>query len=312
MSTAAATSAANTAVVNSELGRVALPVLPAKGSYGQGLGLGVGLGLLPGTSTSLFGNAVASAPPNTGPVEQEAAPAKVAALAHATPLRARASALSSAGGCVLGSNLAYGQGNAADLSLVGLTGLKGLGLAASGAAPVSRSESKTVVVPGSAPGRLGLMGETSQVLGPVTLLAGTANATAIEVKGQWMLRVTADGQTGSVSYGPQGMAAGDETLAMVRNAAGAVVAQATASQMRLAGTVGLRLNIPGVGEIVVGEQPRARGKAGAPETSGTSASAAVDLVRVNLLGQDIRLGHMEAAVAVPADPASPARASRCR
>ncbi|MGH9010917.1 MAG: hypothetical protein ACRDYF_13875, partial [Acidimicrobiia bacterium] len=298
-STAAATSAPNTAAVNSELGRVALPVLPAKGSYGQGLGLGVGLGLLPGTSTSLFGNAVATAPPSSAPVEQEAAPVKVAPLANAAPLRARAQALSSAGGCVLGSNLAYGQGNAADLSLVGLTGLKGLSLSASGAAPVSRSESKTVVVPGSEAGRLGLMGETSQVLGPVTLLAGTPNATTVELKGQWVLRVTADGKTGSVSYGPQGMA-GDEALVMVRNAAGTVVAQATASQIRLAGTIGLRLNVPGLGEIVVGEQPRARGKTGAPATSGTSAAAAVDLVRVRLLGQDVRLGHMEAAVAVPA------------
>ncbi|HKY75901.1 MAG TPA: hypothetical protein VJS45_07170 [Acidimicrobiia bacterium] len=298
-STAAATSAANPTAVNSELGRVALPVLPAKGSYGQGLGLGVGLGLLPGASTSLFGSAVATAPPNSSPVEQEAAPVQVGSMAHAAPLRARAQALSSAGGCVLGSNLAYGQGNAADLAMVGLTGLKGLSLGASGAAPVSRSESKTVVVPGSEPGRLALRGETSQVLAPVTLLAGTANATTVEVKGQWLLQVTADGKTGTVSYGPQGMT-GDETLVMVRNAAGTVVAQATASQMRLAGAVGLRLNVAGLGEIVIGEQPRARGKAGAPVTSGTSAAAAVDLVRIRLLGQDVRLGHMEAAVAVPA------------
>jgi hypothetical protein len=298
-STAAATSAANTSPVNSELGRVALPVLPAKGSYGQGLGLGVGLGLLPGASAGLFGHAVATAPPNTAPVEQEAAPVKVASLAHAAPLKARAQALSSAGGCVLGSNLAFGQGNGADLSLVGLTGLKGLSLGATGAAPVSRSESRTAVVPGSEAGRLGLMGETSQVLGPVTLLAGTANATTLELKGQWVLRVTADGKTGSVSYGPQGMT-GDEALVIVRNAAGSVVAQATPSQIRLAGAVGLRLDVPGVGQIVVGEQPRARGKAGSPATSGTSASAAVDLVRVRLLGQDVRFGHMEAAVAVPA------------
>jgi hypothetical protein len=298
-STAAATSAPTGSAVNSELGRVALPVLPAKGSYGQGLGLGVGLGLLPGTSTSLFGSAVAKAPPSSAPVEQEAAPITVAPLAHAAPLRARAQALSSAGGCVLGSNLAYGQGNAADLSLVGLTALKGLSLGASGAAPLSRSESTTAVVPGSEAGRLGLMGETSQVLGPVTLLAGTPNATTVELKGQWVLRVTADGKTGSVSYGPQGMA-GDQALLLVRNAAGAVVAQATASQIRLAGAVGLRLDVPGLGEIVVGEQPRARGKAAPAATSGTRAEAAVDLVRVRLLGQDVRLGHMEAAVAVPA------------
>jgi hypothetical protein len=297
-STAAATSAATGAPVNSELGRVALPALPAKGSYGQGLGLGVGLGVLPGVSTSMFGHAVATAPPSTAPVEQEAAPIAVAPLAHAAPFRARAQALSSAGGCVLGSNLAYGQGNAADLSLVGLTGLKGLSLGATGGAPVSRSESRTVVVPGSEAGRLGVMAETTQVLGPVILLAGTANATTVELKGRWVLRVTADGKTGSVSYGPQGMA-GDEALVLVRNAAGAVLAQATPSQIRLAGAVGLRLNVPGLGEIIVGEQPRARGKAGAPPASGTRAEAAVDLVRIRLLGQDVRLGHMEAAVAVP-------------
>src|SRR2546423_2901742 len=184
-STAAATSAPNSAAVNSELGRVALPVLPAKGSYGQGLGIGVGVGLLPGVSTGLFGSAVAKAPPNATPVEQEVAPASVAPLAHVAPFRSRAQALSSAAGCVLGSNLAYGQGNAADVSLVGLTALKGLSLAASGGAPTSRSESKTVVVPGSEAGRLGLMGETTQVLGPVTLLAGTPNATIVEVKGEW-------------------------------------------------------------------------------------------------------------------------------
>ena len=297
-STAATTSAPTSAAVNSELGRVALPVLPAKGSFGQGLGIGVGVGLLPGLSTGLFGSAVAKAPPNAAPVEEEAAPVSVAPLAHVSPFRSRAQALSSAAACVLGSNLATGQGNAADVSLVGLTALKGLSLGASGGVPASRSESKTVVVPGSEAGRLGLMGETTQVLGPVTLLAGTPNATTVELKGQWVLRVSADGKTGSVTYGPQGVAP-DQALIIVRNAAGAVVGQATPAQMKLAAPVGLRLNVAGVGEIVVGEQPRARGKTEPAATSGTRAEAAVDLVRIRLLGQDVRLGHMEAAVAVP-------------
>ena len=298
-STAAATSAPNTVPVNSELGRVALPVLPAKGSYGQGLGLGVGIGLLPGTSTSVLGNAVAKAPPNSSPVEQEVAPARMTPLAHAAPFKARAQALSSAAGCVLGSNLAFGQCNAADLSLVGLTSLKGLSLGATAGAPLSRSESRTVVVPGSVAGRLGLMAETKQVLGPVTFLAGTANATTLEIKGEWVLQVTADGMTAGFSYSPQNVT-DDEKVVVVRNAAGAVVASATASQIRLDGHLGVRLDIPGLGEIVVGEQPRARGGAGGPKVSLTSAEAAVDLVRVRLLGGDVRLGHMEAAVAVPA------------
>jgi hypothetical protein len=300
-STAAATSAPTTSAVNSELGRVALPALPAKGSYGQGIGLGLGIGLLPGISAGLFGNATATAPPSSAPVEQEAAPAGMPPLIHITPFKARAQALSSAAGCVLGSNLAYGQGNAADVSLVGLTGLKGLMVGDPGpaGAPLSRSESRTVIVPGATAGRLGLMSETTQILGPVTLLAGTANETTVELKGQWALRATADGKTGTIAFGPQGLA-GDQALVMVRNAAGAVIAQASVAQVKLAGAVGFRLDIPGIGEIVVGEQPRARGGRGAPQTSGTAVEAAVDLVRIRLLGQDVRIGHMEAAVALPA------------
>ena len=302
-STAAATSAATTAPTNSELGRVALPVLPAKGSYGQGLGLGLDIGLLPGLSTGIFGNARAVAPPSSAPVTQEAAPVSVAPLVHLTPLRAQAQALSSAAGCVLGSNLGYGRGEAADLSLVGQSVLPGLTLGGVGAPagagqPLSRSESRTVVVPGSEAGRLGLMSETSQTLAPATLLAGTANQTTVELRGQWVLRVTADGKTGSISYGPQAMAA-DQALVVVRNAAGAVVAQATPAQLRVAGGLGVHIAVAGVGEIVVGEQPRARGRATPAQASGTRADAAVDLVRVRLLGQDVRLGHMEAAVAVP-------------
>ncbi|MDQ1566853.1 MAG: hypothetical protein QOF96_1733, partial [Actinomycetota bacterium] len=300
-STAAASSAPVASAVNSELGRAALPVLPAKGSYAQGIGLGIGLGLLPGVSTGLFGNATATAPPSSAPVEQESAPSSGAPVVNVAPLRARAQALSSANGCVLGSNLAFGRGGAADVSLAGLTGLAGVVVGNAGGAthPLSSSESRTVIVPGSAAGRLGLMGETSQLLGPITLLAGTASQTTVEVKGQWLLRVTADGRTGAVGYGPQGLA-GDQAVVVVRNAAGAVVAQASASEQKLAGSAGLHLDIPGVGEIVVGEQPRARGRAGAAQASGTAADAAVDLVRIRLLGQDVRIGHMEAAVAVPA------------
>jgi hypothetical protein len=300
-STAAATSGPVTSAVNSELGRAALPVLPAKGSYAQGIGLGVGLGLLPGVSTGLFGNATATAPPSSAPVEQESASSSGAPVVNVAPLRARAQALSSANGCVLGSNLAFGRGEAADVSLAGLAGLAGVAVGNAGGAthPLSSSESRTVIVPGSAAGRLGLMSETSQFLGPITLLAGTASQTTVEVKGQWLLRVTADGRTGAVAYGPQGLA-GDQAVVVVRNAAGAVVAQASASEQKLAGSAGLHLDIPGVGEIVVGEQPRTRGRTGAAQASGTAADAAVDLVRIRLLGQDVRVGHMEAAVAVPA------------
>src|SRR5689334_20913551 len=159
-STAAATSAPTTAPTQSELGRVALPVLPAKGSYGAGTGLGLDVGLVPGLSAGLFGNAKASAPPSTTPVEQDAAPISLAPLVSLTPFRAGAQAQSSATACVLGSNLASGHGEAADLTLGGQGGLHGLQIgtgpaaAGTGGSALSRSESHTAIVPGSEAGRL--------------------------------------------------------------------------------------------------------------------------------------------------------------
>jgi len=303
-STAATTAEPTTSPTRSELGRVALPVLPARGSYGAGTGLGVDVGLVPGLAAGLFGNAQASAPPSTSPVEQEAAPISLAPLVSLTPFRAGAQALSSPAACVLGSNLASGHGEAADLTLAGRSALQGLQIgtgpaaAGTGAQALSRSESRTAIVAGSEPGRLGLLAETSEVLGPLTLLAGTGNQTTVELRGPWALRVTADGRAGSVSYGPQGMAPA-EAAVVVRNAAGAVVAQASAAQIASAGAGGVHLTVAGVGDIAVGEQPRTRGRTVAPAALGTSTEAAVDLVRVRLLGQDVRLGHMEAAVAVP-------------
>src|SRR5438445_719081 len=125
----------------------------------------VGLAAVVAVSSTLAANA--TAPPSSGPVEKDAASDSGAPVVHLTPLRARAQALSSAAGCVLGSNLAYGQGAAADVSLAGLAGLKGLTVGDSGGAtqPLSRSESRTVIVPGAAAGRLGLMGATTQALG---------------------------------------------------------------------------------------------------------------------------------------------------
>jgi hypothetical protein len=300
-STAAATSAPSTSPVSSELGRVALPALPAKGSYGQGVGLGLAVGLVPGLSAGLFGNASAVAPPSTAPVEQDAAPISLPPLVSLTPFRGQAQALSSAAACVLGSNLAFGRAEAANLSLAGQSPLSVGAPAGAGAAsgqPLASSESTTLVVAGSEAGRLGLLSETTQTLAPVTLLAGTGSQFTVNLLGKWALRVTADGRTGSVSFGPQ-VTAADQSVLEVSNAAGAVVAPATAAQVQGAGDGGLHIPVAGA-EIVIGERPRARGRVTPAEASGTSADAAVDLVRVRLLGQDVRLGHMEAAVAVPA------------
>jgi len=71
------------------------------------------------------------------------------------------------------------------------------------------------------------------------------------------------------------------------------------------GNAGLVIPIPGVAEVAVGEDPRAIGgdADSNPTVNATTASAAVDVVRVKLAdGQiaDIRLGHMETKAIVPA------------
>src|SRR5439155_112818 len=89
-------------------------------------------------------------------------------------------------GAVAGLDFVSGSSEAADLTIAGQGGIHGLwigtgpGAAGTGAGALSRSESRTAVVPGSVSGRLGLMAETSEALGPLTLLAGTAGPTTVE------------------------------------------------------------------------------------------------------------------------------------
>ena len=120
--------------------------------------------------------------------------------------------------------------------------------------------------------------------------------------GEWALRATADGVKSTVSYGP--LAASPETPVLrVLGDHGQVLGQLTTQQ--LLSPKGLQINIPGVAEIALGEAPRAIGGefGSAPVTQPTAAAAAVDVVRVRLLNgglADVRVGHMEAAVSVPA------------
>src|SRR5438105_1754301 len=167
---------------------------------------------------------------------------------------------------------------------------------------LSQSAATTRIVPGSEPGRLGLKSETRQTIAPVTFFRGTPAQFSVEVLGEWALRAIADGAKGSVSYGP--LAASPETPVLrVLGDHGQVLGQLTTQQ--LLGQKGLEIVIPGVAEVVLGEDPRAIGgdAASSATVQATQASAAVDVVRVKLLGgalADVRVGHMEAAVSVPA------------
>ena len=154
--------------------------------------------------------------------------------------------------------------------------------------------------------RFGLLSETRQTIAPVTFFAGSEHQFTVEVLGEWVLRGVADGAKSSLFYGPADKSPETPVLRII-DAHDKVMTQLTLQQFL--GDKGLQVNIPGIAEISIGEDPRAvdGDAASNPIQTGTLVLGAADVVRVRLLNQgdnhlaDIRLGHMEVGMAVPAD-----------
>jgi len=279
-----------------EVRRKVAPKLGVDASFGRGTGLELGIANEP---TALIGQlSQAAAPPSTDLIHKVIGPIGIPNILRAELLRSQAQSRAAENACVLGPDQAYGLGSVLDLEVLG-------GLIATEARPPARevvqSASTTRIVKGSEPGRLGLQSETRQTIAPVTLFKGTPFQFTIEVLGEWALRAVADGAKGSIHYGPL-MQSPETPIVRILDAKGAVIGKLT-TQMLL-GNKGLEITIPGVAEIVVGEDPRAidGDASSAPTVDPTAAAAAVDVVRVRLLKgdlADVRVGHMEAAVTVP-------------
>jgi uncharacterized repeat protein (TIGR01451 family) len=299
--------------IQNEVQRVVTAALGAFNGYGRGSGLEVGLGVSPSGENQIVlpSKVEAKAPPTTKMVTEEEGPITADPLARASLLRGQAQGRAVSNGCVLGSDLGYGLGYVTDLGLINTPATPLVSTSADNperAASQSVSRTRLVRAGGSTGpiGKFGLMSETRQTIAPVTFFAGTPNAFTVEVAGEWVLRATADGTTGSVHYGPTETS--PETP-VVRIIDGAQKVTNVLTLQQLLGKAGLHVAIPnGVAEIAIGEAPRALGGAhgSQPTATGTLATAAVDVVRVKLLEQgqthaaDVRIGHMETAVTVPA------------
>lgn len=297
----AASSSAPLGEYVNEVRRKIIPKVDPKLAFGRGTGLELGILNEP---TALIGQLSSAAAPVTSPlVHKVIGPIGIPGIVRAELLRSKAQARAVEDACVLGPEQGYGLGSVLDLEVLG-------GLIATDARPPTRevvqSSSTTRLVPGTA-NPLGLQSETRQTIAPVTLFKGTPFQFTIEVLGEWALRAVADGsaQGSSIHYGPRQSASPETPIVRILDRNGALVGQLT-TQMLL-GHDGLNITIPGIAEIVVGEDPRAINSdpdaASAPTLDPTAAAAAVDVVRVRLLkGQlaDVRIGHMEAAVSVPA------------
>lgn len=302
-------------------------------AYGRGYGLDVSLGQegQQQGQLTLAGLAEATAPPSSGLMVNELGPVPGDPLAYASLLRGEAEAIwgDTNGACLsLGDDLSYGKGLAAEAHLIDTDGTPD----AEGESPeleaplvatehedpqreISTSMSHTFFAAqtdaeGTKVGdALAVVAETRQTIAPVTLFQGSENEVTFEFLGEWVLRAVATGVPGTahVHYGPGEVSPETPVLRVLQPDS----TETLLSLQDLLGGEGLVIDGLPLLYVAIGEDPRAIG--GDAESTptiaadGTSASAAVDVVRIQLLSDagvgeaaEIRIGHMEVSAQVPA------------
>ena len=289
-----------------ELGRSVAPDLKASRGFGRGSAVDLVIG---GQKDEIDDDSDAEAPPVKGVATKEAFGARLTPLVEADALWSQASARSAADGCVLGSDLAYGLGSANNTHVGDTKENKDdprrpiLSLSADNPRrAVTQSMSRTRLVaprPDGPPNAFGLLSEVRQTIAPVTFQAGGQQYT-VEVAGEWVLRAEANGSTGSLSFGPDATNP-EKPMFRLIDSKGNVVDQVDLAQL----TDELAIDAPDL-KLFLGEDTRAIGGDGTskPLISGTAVAGAVDVVRLLAVDPEnnpvqLRIGHMEVAVAVP-------------
>src|SRR5581483_3596654 len=238
-----------------EMARIVAPALSAGNAYGRGSGLEVGVAIDQSGQNQIIPGSVAEAkaPPSTALVTKEVGPVNVSPLVGADLLRGQAQSLANAA-CTTGVDLSYGLGYAANLGLVGAPNNPTLSTAASTPdRSVSQSRSHTFLVPqanASTPIRkFGLASETRETIAPITFFKGQANQFTLEFAGEWVLRTTSDGNTGTVFYGP-GNVTPETPLLRVLDKNGNLMSNIPEiTTQTLFGPTGLNVSIPNVANI---------------------------------------------------------------
>ena len=311
----------NAPVIN-ELGVNVAAATPGKNALGRGTGLEVGLVTADPQPTTLNqilleSLAIATAPPPSPLVTEEVA-LDLNPVAFASLLRGQAQATYDPNFCPVGKPLTFGLGYASNLELLNTggptdpaTGFPGalLGTSTTATNPRAASQSRTVTyMIANGDGTFGVVSETRQTVAPITLLSSPLTGVLIEVAGEFGMRVIATGKPGGASA----EYTGNPVITVSNIVAGAAVPVLGPITLQdILGPSGLTIDLPGILTVSAGAPPRALngalGTAPALAPDGTSASAAVDAVRLGVLaglpgltGLDLRLGHMEGAVVVPA------------
>ena len=292
-----------------EVDRPATPALEAGHGFGAASAADIGQGE---DRLDLPDDISASAPPNGDERSGEVADVALLPLLHADLLRTRAAARTAGTGCVIGSDLASGRATALRSDVPGKKDdAERPVFTISGDDParaLTESRSRIGLLPPASKdtARFGIFSETRQTIAPVTFLKGTPNEVTVEVAGEWVLRVASDGRTATFSYGPD---AEDRDTPVLRIDRPGTKNDVMFTAQDIFDSNGEDLSTPGVEEFVIGERPRVIGGAtgSSPLAAPTRVSAAVDVLRL-LIPDDreadgfaeVIIGHMEAAVALPA------------
>ena len=291
--------------INNQFGQAVGPPQAGKNAYGRGIGLELGLVTPTVQATDvnqvkLAQLAEANAPPSSPLVTREI-PINLPGLATASTARGQAQATYDPNFCPVGRPLTFGSGFVENLQLVpaptgGLVGTSGTGNS------VTQTRTVTYLVP-NGDGTYGVVAETQAIIAPLSV-AGTG--ITIDVAGPIGFRVTATGKPGD----PRNGVAFTGTPVITVRLAGIAILGTPLTLAQLVGMGGINLPIPLVANVRVGTP--ALGLSGAPGSTptvapdGTSTSASVDIVRLQLLPipglsvLDLAVGHFEGAVNVPA------------
>ncbi len=293
---------------NDELGRPIIPTLNAGNAFGRGRAVEVTPPEALGgeVDLSILDAAEAKAPPSRAPVTKETQ-TDASPLLKADSFKAEASARAVPTGCVIGDDLARGSGTANDTDLVDpdpeSESTEPILSISTDEPPraVSHSASGIRLTPiKDQPGRFGAVAEIRQTIAPITFrLPETDVEFTIEIGGEWVMRAAADGGRGGLSFGPEG---GNDDRPVLRLVQGKDVVDEVGLR-EIGGRTGIYVDGEPVGDIRIGGDPRAIG--GEPDSkpveSPTRVAAAADVVVVRLfeLEAELRVGHMELALAVP-------------
>jgi hypothetical protein len=309
-------STSSAGLINPLSSQVTPPALiqPALGgganTYARGTGLEVGLGTTAPTVNQILlpGLAQSQAPPIAAPVVKTLLPINIPGVLVAGVLKGIAATSYSPTFCPVGQPLAYGEGDAAGVALLGSPPVLGL---SGSQTQTAQSQSRTDLF-ANPDGTFGLISQIHEIIAPISINLGSALSLQISVGGTGInspvtLQAITDGE------GHSGFQVVNNSAQVVVSlvAAGVTTNLVSLSLNQLLGQGGLTISnaTPVIGPLLtalgvnlllaVATPPQAIATSGANTTAAQFNLVSLHVAVGALNIANMNIGHMEAAVALP-------------